>query len=444
MNTMKIIGSSLYQWEKGRQLQIFPLLNNTVSYVHFSNPGDREALVVKTKEENGVFVADIPNILLQSGANVIVYAVNISGESVETLVDCTFPVRKRAKPADYVYTETEVLNYAYLDKRLKDLEGEGLAKAVAEYLKENPVEAGATAEEAAQIAQNKRNIETLNREKLAASELPNAVNEALAQAKASGAFDGEPGKDGTDGVSATHKWSGTVLTVTSASGTSSADLKGEPGKTPVKGEDYFTEADKQEIAEQAAGMVEVPDVDIPTALPNPNALTFTGAATGTYDGSAPLTVNIPEGGSGTGGGSTEWNVICEGNIAESVSSIVIDSTADGTLLETLNVNELLICGSVFLSGNSKLRFEHNGHWVSGAYSEASKECGAWATPFRVWQRKIHNVIVTEISIHSTNIVLYTYKDHYGRYYPIKSFEIHTVTENVTFLANSTEVNVYYR
>lgn len=42
----------------------------------------------------------------------------------------------------------------------------------------------------------------------------------------------------------------------------------------------------------------------PTALKNPNALTFTGAATGTYDGSAALTVNIPAGGSsGSGGGA---------------------------------------------------------------------------------------------------------------------------------------------
>lgn len=41
---------------------------------------------------------------------------------------------------------------------------------------------------------------------------------------------------------------------------------------------------------------------LPTALKNPQALTFTGAATGTYDGSAPLTVNIPAGGdSGSGG-----------------------------------------------------------------------------------------------------------------------------------------------
>ena len=35
---------------------------------------------------------------------------------------------------------------------------------------------------------------------------------------------------------------------------------------------------------------------IPAALPNPNALTFTGAVEGTYDGSNPLTVEIPTGG----------------------------------------------------------------------------------------------------------------------------------------------------
>ena len=46
-------------------------------------------------------------------------------------------------------------------------------------------------------------------------------------------FDGKPGKDGSigkDGVSATHSWNGTTLTVTSASGTSSADLKGDKGE----------------------------------------------------------------------------------------------------------------------------------------------------------------------------------------------------------------------
>lgn len=98
--------------------------------------------------------------------------------------------------------------------------------------------------------------------------------------------DGIDGKDGADGVSATHNWEGTVLTITSASGTSSADLKGEKGEqgeqgepgpqgrqgqqgiqgiqgpqgiqgekgdtgadgyTPVKGTDYWTEADRTQM-----------------------------------------------------------------------------------------------------------------------------------------------------------------------------------------------------
>ena len=50
--------------------------------------------------------------------------------------------------------------------------------------------------------------------------LQTATDNALAQAKASGEF---------DGTSATHSWNGTTLTITSASGTSSADLKGDKG-----------------------------------------------------------------------------------------------------------------------------------------------------------------------------------------------------------------------
>ncbi|MEE1372176.1 MAG: BppU family phage baseplate upper protein [Parolsenella sp.] len=47
---------------------------------------------------------------------------------------------------------------------------------------------------------------------------------------------GAAGADGEDGVSCTHSWSGTTLTVTSASGTSSADLVGPQGPQGVQGE----------------------------------------------------------------------------------------------------------------------------------------------------------------------------------------------------------------
>lgn len=46
---------------------------------------------------------------------------------------------------------------------------------------------------------------------------------------------GETGAAGADGVSCTHSWNGTVLSVTSASGTSSADLVGPQGPTGATG-----------------------------------------------------------------------------------------------------------------------------------------------------------------------------------------------------------------
>lgn len=83
--------------------------------------------------------------------------------------------------------------------------------------------------------------------------------------------------------------------------------KGRLGEDDVNVlEDYgytLTETDKTEIAGKViADGTEFTLSEFPTALKNPHALTFTGAATGTYDGSAALTVNIPAGGaSGSGG-----------------------------------------------------------------------------------------------------------------------------------------------
>lgn len=83
------------------------------------------------------------------------------------------------------------------------------------------------AEQIAAVADNAKKIATSVR------------NEADA-----GAFDGKDGYtpvkgvdyfDGNDGVSVTHEWKGTVLEVTSASGTSSVDLKGEKGDRGTTG-----------------------------------------------------------------------------------------------------------------------------------------------------------------------------------------------------------------
>lgn len=114
-------------------------------------------------------------------------------------------------------------------------------------------------------------VDALNNNKLNVSDLNSAIDTALAEAKASGEF------DGSDGVSATHSWNGTTLTVTSASGTSSVDLKGEKGEdgakgekgdkgyTPVRGVDYFTDDDKIEVVNsvvQKVPLVKIPETPI--------------------------------------------------------------------------------------------------------------------------------------------------------------------------------------
>ena len=107
--------------------------------------------------------------------------------------------------------------------------------------------------------------------------LQSATDAVLAQAKASGEFDGADGK-------------------------SAYQYAQDGGYTGTEAE--FAEKLAQE------------------KLANPNALTFTGAVTGTYDGSAPLSVEIPSGGGS--GGSAELQLLAEGTLTEDAASIDVD------------------------------------------------------------------------------------------------------------------------
>ena len=102
---IKVIGGRLFQWDISRTV-IVKARTVKINEIHFAHPDDTEALVVAAKAANleGYYTAEIPNILLQSGENIIVYAV---GDDM-TIGRCTFNVIDREKPADYVYTETEI------------------------------------------------------------------------------------------------------------------------------------------------------------------------------------------------------------------------------------------------------------------------------------------------------------------------------------------------
>ena len=64
-------------------------------------------------------------------------------------------------------------------------------------------------------------------------------------------------------------------------------------------------------------------ITVPDKLPNPHPLTFTGAVTGSYDGSEPLTVNIPS--SGGSGGSAEPGY----KDATTLFNVTLDDTTGG-------------------------------------------------------------------------------------------------------------------
>lgn len=77
-----------------------------------------------------------------------------------------------------------------------------------------------------------------------------------------------------------------------------------------------------------------PDVKIPDKLPNPNALTFTGAVSGTYDGGSAVTINIPVSGGNVENGEDGFSPIA--TVTQTDTGAVISITdKDGTTTATI-------------------------------------------------------------------------------------------------------------
>lgn len=103
---------------------------------------------------------------------------------------------------------------------------------------------------------------------------------------------------------------------------------------------------------------------LPTALKNPNALTFTGAATGTYDGSAALTVNIPSGGASGSGGALKAMSAVGGYIGIPATELPDDGVvwmciADGATNQEYYSGTITMQGGA-LSSNNMVSISSNG------------------------------------------------------------------------------------
>lgn len=104
---------ALWQWDLNQQLTVA----GSCTEVHYLDKGSPSTLTVAVKDGK----ADIPNILLQKAGRLIVYAYIIDAQDHHTKVCETFDIAPRPKPAEYVYTETEVKTWSDLQSQIGDL-----------------------------------------------------------------------------------------------------------------------------------------------------------------------------------------------------------------------------------------------------------------------------------------------------------------------------------
>lgn len=106
--------NKFYQWDIDQKIAI-NLEGCDVNYlknapeVHFCNSSRKEALVVRSTVSNhDTITVDVPNILLQEAYPLLVYVYLTDANdssSQKTILYSEIPVRKRAKPSDYLYVE---------------------------------------------------------------------------------------------------------------------------------------------------------------------------------------------------------------------------------------------------------------------------------------------------------------------------------------------------
>lgn len=121
---IKLVGDRviLYQWDLNQRVILLNIKSGIE--VHFSDEHNTfEGLcpVVVSYEENGIVYADIPNIFLQKKGILKAYVYVKNEDESHTEFHSEFLILPRPKPADYVYTPTEIQSFEKLVKEVKDV-----------------------------------------------------------------------------------------------------------------------------------------------------------------------------------------------------------------------------------------------------------------------------------------------------------------------------------
>lgn len=166
------------------QVISFEDINDGVE-VHFANEGDQATL-------NKIIInqsVTIPDSLLETGKRIVAYVYMIGADFSETIKIIHIPVRKRTKPDDYITPEDEQTFREQMEQIMEDTE---------------------------------------------------AIAQSVRQDADAGVFDGEDGKSAYE-IAVEEGYTGTKEEWL-------ASIKGEPGYTPQKGHDYFTQEDIDEFS----------------------------------------------------------------------------------------------------------------------------------------------------------------------------------------------------
>ena len=101
----------LWQWDREQKLLVMGLGVGTE--VHFYNDAapDGQSLPMLVYESEGKLLVDVPNILLTTSDDLMVYAHVSDAYGGRTTRHKKFVIKHKPKPSDYVYTETELQDY---------------------------------------------------------------------------------------------------------------------------------------------------------------------------------------------------------------------------------------------------------------------------------------------------------------------------------------------
>ena len=175
-------------------------------------------------------------------------------------------------------------------------------------------------------------------------------------------------------------------------------------------------------------------ITIPKKLPNPQKLTFAGAVTAEYDGSAPLSVEIP-----SGGGVDSWELVNSVTTSEEVTTVEISTNSNG---ETFSHENILVAIYVpygeSITGQVSFINQWNTFKVSGIELRTS-----------AFNNNRRNLVEFRTEYFSGIVFIYTRKnlgeavlniEEKTKEYPISRVEV--ITSNSAMLPIGTFVGVY--